>query len=294
MLRPAEPAPQLKPFVRKYAQLEVSTSNSLVTWPIPARSIPCIEFTFGDPYRVRHIHGSLLEIARPAVLIGAKTYQRIQLESKGHVETFTVLFQSTGLQRLFSLPGGVLVNEHYEADSVLGSCFAALHTELGEAKSFGRRLQIADRFFSRFIPRLDARHGLEAAMGAMISRQGCLRVQALADGMGLSLRQFERRFTDHVGIGPKVYARILRFEAAIHKKSISSLNWTSVAHELGYCDQAHMIHDFQSLSGESPSQLAPYFELLGSICADFRVRLDRPSHSGVAPTTANGEVGAFS
>jgi AraC-like DNA-binding protein len=253
-----------------------------------------MEFTFGDPYRIRHIDRSLLEITRPAMLIGAKTYQKIQLESDGHVETFAVFFQPTGLQRLFSLPGGVVVNEHYEADSVLGPRFVALHTELGEAGSFRRRVQIADRFFSRFIPRLEARHGLEAAIEAMISRQGCLRLQELAGDMGLSLRQFERQFTSHVGIGPKVYARILRFEAAIHKKSVSSLNWTSVAHELGYCDQAHMIHDFQSLSSETPSQLTPYFELLSFMCADFRVRLDTGSHSGVAPTTANREVGTFS
>jgi hypothetical protein len=85
-------------------------------------------------------------------------------------------------------------------------------------------------------------------MGAMISRRGCIRVQALADRMGLSLRQFERRFAAHVGISPKVYARILRFETAIHRKSISAVTWTSIAHELGYCNQVHMIHDFQSLS----------------------------------------------
>jgi hypothetical protein len=82
------------------------------------------------------------------MLIGAKTCQRIQLESKGHVETFTVLFQPTGLQRLFLVPGGVLVNEHFVADAVLGSCFAGLHTELAEARSFDRRVQVADRFFS--------------------------------------------------------------------------------------------------------------------------------------------------
>src|SRR5215469_3825683 len=146
MLRPADAAPQLKPFVRKYAQLEFSTSNSALIWPIPARSIPGLEFTFGDPYRIRHIDGSLLEITRPAMLIGAKTCQRIQLESKGHVETFTVLFQPTGLQRLFLVPGGVLVNEHYEADSVLGPSFAALYSELAKAKSFSQRVQISDRF----------------------------------------------------------------------------------------------------------------------------------------------------
>ena len=102
MVRPADPAPQLKPFVRKYVQLEFSTPDAAVIWKIPARSIPGIEFTFGDPYRIRHIDGSLLEITRPAMLIGAKTCQRIQLELKGHVETFTVIFQPTGFRGVLS------------------------------------------------------------------------------------------------------------------------------------------------------------------------------------------------
>ena len=267
MLCPADPAQHLKPFVRKYVQLEVSGPNSALVWPIPARSIPCIEFTFGDPYLIRHLDRPGLEFTYPATLIGAKTCRRIQLESQGHVETFVVLFQPSGLQRLFSLPGEEIVNEHYEADSVLDARLSLVRTQLGEAQSFAQRVKIADRFFSRLIPQQYEQRGLEAAVRMMISQQGCGRVPALADAMGLGLRQLERLFTSHLGIGPKAYARILRFEAAIYKKSVSSLNWTTIAHELGYHDQMHMIHDFRSLSGENPKELAPHFEFLSSISA---------------------------
>jgi AraC-like DNA-binding protein len=265
MLCPADPAPELKPFVRKYVQLEVSAPDSALVWPIPARSIPAIEFTFGDPYLIRHLDRPGLEFTYPTTLIGAKTCRRIQLESRGHVETFCVLFQPTGLQRLFSLPGAEIVNEHYEADSVLDSRLALVRTELGEAKSFAQRVKIADRFFSRLIPRLDEQRGLEAVVRMMMAKQGCVRVPALANAIGLVFRQFERLFTSHLGISPKAYTRILRFEAAIYKKSASGLNWTTIAHELGYYDQMHMIHDFQSLSGENPKQLTPHFEFLSSI-----------------------------
>jgi AraC-like DNA-binding protein len=190
---------------------------------------------------------------------------------QGHIESFAVFFQPTGLVRLFSLPGGLILNEHYEADAVLDLRFALLHMELVEAKSFGQRVEIADRFFRRLVPRVSDRPGFEAAVGKMISQRGCVRMQALADGMGLGLRQFERLFTSHLGVGPKAYARILRFEAAIYRKSVSSHNWTTIAHELGYFDQMHMIHDFQALSGESPKQLSPHFELLSSISADAGV-----------------------
>jgi hypothetical protein len=77
MLRPVEPADPLKPFVRKYVQLEVSATD---LWPVPARSVTCIEFTFGEPYRIHRIDGSPVETPHPAILIGAKTHNRIRLE----------------------------------------------------------------------------------------------------------------------------------------------------------------------------------------------------------------------
>ena len=67
MLQPAEPADPLKPFVRKYVQLEVSATD---LWPVPARSVASIEFTFGEPYRIHRLDGSPVY---PAILIGAKT-----------------------------------------------------------------------------------------------------------------------------------------------------------------------------------------------------------------------------
>lgn len=81
------------------------------------------------------------------------------------------------------------------------------------------------------------------------------------------MRQFERRFITLLGISPKVYARILRFEAALYRKSVTGRNWTTIAHDLGYHDQMHMVHDFESLAGESPKSLTPHLELLASMAA---------------------------
>jgi AraC-like DNA-binding protein len=63
-------------------------------------------------------------------------------------------------------------------------------------------------------------------------------------------------------VSPKVYARIARFEAALKNKMQSpGMRWTDIAHELGYHDQMHMVHDFQQLSGSSPSDVAPRLDM---------------------------------
>jgi AraC-like DNA-binding protein len=268
MLHPAEPAKQLRRYVRKYVHVESSLANSALFWPIPARSVTCIEFTFGEPYRIHHADGSRLETTFPSTLIGAKTYQRISLELRGHVETFAILFHPTGLQRLFSMPGAAIVNEHYEADMVLGPAMGHLRVRLGEAKSLVERVRIADAFLTTLIPRVENTQTVDAAVDAIVSSQGCVRIADLSRHAGLGLRQFERRFASYLGINPKFYARIVRFEAAIRNKTISPCyNWTRIAHELGYHDQMHMIHDFQLLCGESPTALAGHLEHLGSVSA---------------------------
>ena len=268
MLRFGEPAKPLKPYLRKYVQLETQVAGPSLLWPIPARSICDLEFTFGEPYRIHHVGGSLVEVTYPSTLIGAKTNQRIRLELGGHVESFSILFQPTGLQRLFSLPGKAIVDQHYEADAVLGHAFSRLRCRLGEAKSFVQRVQIADAFFSATVAGVKAEPGVDAVVQEMISKQGCVRIQNLVENTGLSLRQFERRFLTVLGITPKHYARILRFEGALVKKAASGWDWTTVAHELGYHDQMHMIHDFQALSSERPTSLAPHLEFLSSLAPD--------------------------
>ena len=109
---------------------------------------------------------------------------------------------------------------------------------------------------------------MDAAARDIISRQGRIRVSLLVSQTGIGLRQFERQFVHDLGMGPKMYARIVRFEAAMRKKASSpNLNWTQIAHQLDYHDQMHMVHDFQSLSGESPTSLATYLDLLSSPAA---------------------------
>ncbi len=71
----------------------------------------------------------------------------------------------------------------------------------------------------------------------------------------LSARRFREAFRAQVGVPPKLYQRIQRFRAAVHKASeTSDSNWTRLAQDCGYFDQAHFAHDFKAFSGFSPRQ----------------------------------------
>lgn len=269
MLSTAPTAQELRPFVQNYVQIRVSVNGARIFWPIPARSFTCIEFTFGEPYEIFPLNSSRSERTHPSTLIGAKTYQRIRLQLQGHVETFTILFRPTGLQRLFSLQGLEIVNDHPEADAVFGPEMNALRNRLGNAGSFQERVAIADQYLKAKARACASPSGIDRAAQEITSKRGCARVQDLADKTGMSLRQFERKFAQELGITPKLYARIVRFEAAVDSRIRSpGSTWTDIAHTLGYHDQMHMVHDFHLLSGEAPSSLLTQIGELISAASD--------------------------
>ena len=83
-------------------------------------------------------------------------------------------------------------------------------------------------------------------------------------------------------MSPKLYARVVRFEAALkRKKQVPELRWTDVAHEVGYYDNMHMVHDFELLADATPSSLAPEVDRIVTDQSDrtgrFGARVERVS-----------------
>ena len=271
MIQFAPPSPPLRHLIQTYVHCAIRADAALHR-PIPARTAPALEFTFGDPYQVRQTNGSLVESAHSVAIIGSQTYRRVELEMLGHLETFIVVFQPAGMKHLFSIPGVELTNAHYDACGVLGRSVSELASRLSEESTFAARMYIADEFFRSRIDehlRLDY---LASVAREMIYQRGCVRITNLADQTGLCLRQFERKFTHQIGTSPKMYARIARFEAAVSVKTrLPKMSWTEIACDLGYYDQMHMVHDFRQLSGESPTSIAAQLEPFIEEPAKFEV-----------------------
>jgi transcriptional regulator GlxA family with amidase domain len=82
-------------------------------------------------------------------------------------------------------------------------------------------------------------------------------VAAVREQTGLSERRFIELFRQQVGLAPKLYCRVRRFQSAIRRIPIGrAVDWADVALACGYFDQAHLIHDFRAISGLSPGEYA--------------------------------------
>jgi AraC-like DNA-binding protein len=254
-IQSAKPKEALLPFVRQYAQREAYIPQVITVEPVPARSEPILEFQFSDPYEIRHSAGEQMEIAPRSVVVGTQTWGRVQLLLRGQIDTFVVIFQPLGFFRFLGFNGKELVNRAAEAGTVIGNEIVEVWEKLAECGSFANRITVIEEFLCRRLRVTEPTDVISYTASRILQAEGQVRIRDLAYQSGLSIRQMERKFLSQVGVSPKTYARIARFGGALRMKAkVPTESWANVAAQLGYHDQMHMVHDFQELSGDSPSK----------------------------------------
>ena len=88
-----------------------------------------------------------------------------------------------------------------------------------------------------------------------MQQKGNLTVQQLADDIGISRQLLSRQFAEKIGISPKHFARIIRFNS-LHRflATQPKLRWVDVTYDFGYFDQSHFIKDFHEFMGLLPTE----------------------------------------
>jgi AraC-like DNA-binding protein len=90
---------------------------------------------------------------------------------------------------------------------------------------------------------------LDQALDYILRSNGAAQVKDLASNAGIPRRHLERVFLRSVGIGPKLFSRIVRFQ---HLLRAPQRDWARMAADSGYFDQAHLIRDFRQFTGQTP------------------------------------------
>ena len=84
---------------------------------------------------------------------------------------------------------------------------------------------------------------------------GQIDLPALSRHTGFSREHLIRRFREQVGLTPKAYGNIVRFNRALELARAPASSWAEIAHACGYYDQSHLVRDFQRFAGRAPGTL---------------------------------------
>jgi AraC-like DNA-binding protein len=258
----ARPSAVLRPYVWAYGTIVGAIPSEPLRIPLPARPKQLLTFAFADPFRILRPESHEAHPSPRVTVAGPQTYAHAGLSAFGTIDNFTIHFQPAGFHRLFGIPMTELTDAAYDAYGVIGARLPGMEDELACAPGFGKRVEVAERCLISMIDDHAGTDPIAFAANVLFRRGGLQGVSAMAAEVNLSSRQFERRFLEQVGVPPKLYARIIRFNAALDSKLRSpGHSWTRVSNEHEYYDQMHLLRDCRAFTGESPerflARLAP-------------------------------------
>lgn len=258
-----KPAPILQPFISCYALRRFDTAELLM--PRPMHAVHEYYMTFFLENRFCSLvdsSGNLQERVSNS-LCTLFTKSQGCTYYKGNYAIFCVQFKSNGIFAVFGIPQKILINTIFPLEDILGDKNNQLLTE--QFQSCADIFEMAT-YMNAYLTKmyLCQKHkiytGIIANIADLLLRcKGAVSPDALALYGSMSLRNFERRFINEVGIPPKLYARITRFYNALESKMLHpNKSWTEIAYDNGYYDQSHFIKEVRLFSSKSPDELFKY------------------------------------
>lgn len=247
-----KPPPQLADYVRFFWSLEDNPSTDK-PFVHHAFAYPCPELIFCYKGQFKYKFGFEAERNLSSGVYGqTQTFSKVS--SKANFGIFACYLYPHAFLQLFSVPANEFTNQYADFGILFGEAGAILEEKIMLASNNEQRINLLSDFL---VARLkNARTENEKMLSfikTISTSQHLTSVKALAEDNFLSVRQFERRFKELSGFNPKLYLRIKRFISVFNKPS-QNKTLTQIAHDSGYYDQSHFIHDFQKFSGNNPGE----------------------------------------
>ena len=240
------PSDALKPYVKLLAISEATEESAY-------KVLPGTGMVMGFQYS-----GNLVTIENTketrlntAGITGLQDKFRLFKNSK-NIGTALVFFNETGAAYFFKAPMNELFGESVALDNFMSqSELNEIEDRLSEAQSHTQRITIVEQFLINHIQPLYTDKLVQTAIAHIQHTKGNIKITDLAKLLYTSKSPLEKRFRKIVGASPKKFASIVRFNALL-KSHTEEKTLTELGLEAGYFDQAHFIHDFKTITGETP------------------------------------------
>jgi AraC-like DNA-binding protein len=251
-----QPSAHLRPYIKTYMLLHFrfDANDPAPIKPFAASPNQGITF-YPRGFLTAHNPTDNTFTRRPQTVIFGQQVSRINLQlCQSEFMLFDVSFQPGVLSKFIRLPLGEFVDQNIEAEAVLSSEIHQLNERLANATHYNQLTQIVETYLWQRIQRLRIDLSpMEKASRLVLAKAVPVSLDRWAADSCLSISAFERRFRHQMGVSPKLFARIIRFEKAVKLHEINpDLDWLSVAIQSRYTDYQHLAKDFKQFSGDTP------------------------------------------
>lgn len=224
--------------------------------PYPPRPEQCIIFYPRDPLTIEYL-STRQKIVQPRSIISGQVVSRQNLHIGNNYIVIKVIFYSGALFHFTHMPLTSITDWNIDAESLFSKEMRLVNERLNSTDDLDIMVAIVEGFLLGQLNKTKiAFSPIDIVAKHLLSQPYGFRLDYLADQSCLSIRQFQRKFSEHVGVSPKLFARISRFHKAFRLKyEYPHFDWLRVAIETGYEDYQHLSKDFQAFANGLPNQL---------------------------------------
>lgn len=179
-----------------------------------------------------------------------------EIESDPSSSLIAIRLRPEGVRPFLGLPPSEVAGEVVPLRSLLGPWIEEIGERLRELDGMERRFaRLAEFACDRFARTGPVSPTLLRSLAGLRQRPR-VRVAELVRDSGWSHRHFIARFRGEIGLAPKSFARIVRFERAVKRiEQVPRRGWAALALDCGYADQSHLANDFRDLAGSTPGDV---------------------------------------
>lgn len=252
MLDFIKPTEILSKYIKNYLIVEIDNSIDFIS---KERVFPCgnatLVFHYGSPSKFQKKNSS--EYIEPNIVICGQQTNYYDLSLSGKTGMILIVFKPHGVKSFFNFPITELLNENLSLQDLANNDAIELNDKLFNSSTNEQRINHLENFLIQRLIQNEDFDRVDHAVKMIKNSKGQIKTHEIAQEVCLGIKQFERIFSKHVGLNPKKFTSIIRFQNVIQmKRKYKTSNMYQLAFDNGYYDQSHFIHDFKSLTDLTP------------------------------------------
>jgi AraC-like DNA-binding protein len=248
------PGERLRPYIKCYFLLESEENIAFADTLFPAGHIEIV-FNLGEALWQSAID-TVFQTDPPIELLGQIT-RPLSIKTKGECTMLGIRFFPHSAACFLKEELGKLNNQISDLRDVLGSSVRTVHAKLLEEPNLAKRIELIESFLlnrlSLTFRKADKLTLIGQILKEMQRNDSYDTIKTIASRYNISPRYLQKLFVQYVGVTPKVYSQINRFQLSLKHITKKCGSLTSAAYNCGYADQSHFIREFKSFAGMTPS-----------------------------------------
>ena len=250
------PSPVLQEFVRDFLIAHFTFDKDQVIPFKPYSPKPEQTITF-LPKGNLTIHNPLTDETRiaPVTSICGQQVSRYNFYLSSEYQMLRVHFHPGALFRLLRVPLSEFTDSWFDATSVISREIREVNERLADCHNYAQMIAVVETYLENKIKKAKAdTHPLDQVAFCLLTNPSRFSLDWLAKQSCLCQRQFNRKFIERMGVGPKLYSRVVRFYKAYqYKEAHPKDDWLTIALLFGYADYQHMVKDFKEFANVTPN-----------------------------------------